>query len=429
MPTTSARSPRPLPCARWWNWRRTVFLLPRCNRVFPRDFGKARPCLNAHIGKCMAVCSGKISCQAYNEAVQGALHMIRYGKKDIVKTAARKMEAASDRLDFETAALLRDQIQAIERVAAGQKVVMDAATEMDVIALAGTTRAVCAAVLRYREGRLTDKREFVFHDTTDIEAVREAFLPQYYLDGETVPKVIAVDALPARRRRAERGAEPGARGARWNCMCRSAATWPSSSRWPTPTPSSASAARAAATRGRKNCSRSRPASGAQSPAACDRKLRYLQLGRWLQRLRHGRVQGRQALPRRVPPLPDENGPPAPTTMPRWPKRSPAARPSTRPRAAAKSPTARRTSSPPCPTCCSSTAAAGRWGRSRPRCAARRWNMCRRSAWSRTTRHRTRAIVDDAGGEIAINRTATFSPLSPTSRTKPTATPTTTANAP
>ena len=73
---------------------------------------------------------------------------------------------------------------------------MDADTEMDIIALAGTTRAVCAAVLRYRDGRLTDKREFMFHDTTDIDAVREEFLPQYYLNGETVPKTIAVDALP-----------------------------------------------------------------------------------------------------------------------------------------------------------------------------------------------------------------------------------------
>ena len=172
------------------------FLLPRCNKEFPRDIGKGRPCLNAHIGKCMAVCSGKITCEAYNEAVQGALRMIRYGKKDIVKQLKEKMQAASDRLDFETAALLRDQIAAIDRVAAGQKVVMDAGTEMDVIALAGTTRAVCAAVLRYRDGRLTDKREFVFHDTTDIEAVREEFLPRYYLDGETIPKTIAVDTLP-----------------------------------------------------------------------------------------------------------------------------------------------------------------------------------------------------------------------------------------
>ena len=172
------------------------FLLPRCHKEFPRDFGKGRPCLNAHIGKCMAVCSGKISCQAYNEAVQGALQMIRHGKKDILHQLREKMQAAAERLDFENAALLRDQIAAIERVAAGQKVVMQTDTEMDVVALAGTSRSVCAAILRYRDGRLADKREFLFRDTADIAAVREEFLPQYYLGGERVPKVIAVDALP-----------------------------------------------------------------------------------------------------------------------------------------------------------------------------------------------------------------------------------------
>ena len=144
----------------------------------------------------MAVCTGKISCEAYNEAVQGALQMIRTGKKDILRQLREKMLAASERLDFENAALLRDQIAAIERVAAGQKVVREGGGEMDIIALAGTSRAVCAAVLRYREGLLTDKREFVFHDTADITAVREEFLPRYYQDGEEIPKTIAVDALP-----------------------------------------------------------------------------------------------------------------------------------------------------------------------------------------------------------------------------------------
>ena len=73
---------------------------------------------------------------------------------------------------------------------------MDPDVEMDVVALAGTPGSVCAAVLRFREGRLTDKREFLFHDTTDIPAVREEFLPRYYLDDEQIPKVIAVDELP-----------------------------------------------------------------------------------------------------------------------------------------------------------------------------------------------------------------------------------------
>ena len=173
-----------------------AFLLPRCSKRFPQEIGKGRPCLNAHIGKCMAVCSGKISCEAYNQAVKNAVHLIRYGKKDILKTLNERMQEASDRLEFETAALLRDQINAITKLTAGQKVVIDPDVEMDVVALAGTPDSVCAAVLRFREGRLTDKREFLFHDTSDIDAVREEFLPRYYLDDEQIPKIIAVDELP-----------------------------------------------------------------------------------------------------------------------------------------------------------------------------------------------------------------------------------------
>ena len=89
-----------------------------------------------------------------------------------------------------------DVINAITKVTAGQKVVVDPEVEMDVVALAGTPSSVCAAVLRFREGRLTDKREFLFHDTADIAAVREEFLPRYYLDDEQIPKIIAVDELP-----------------------------------------------------------------------------------------------------------------------------------------------------------------------------------------------------------------------------------------
>ncbi len=173
-----------------------AFLLPRCSLRFPQEIGRHRPCLNAHIGKCMAVCSGHISCEEYNRAVKGAERLIRYGKKDILKGLNSRMQGAADRLEFETAALLRDQIAAITKVTEGQKVVVDESLEMDVVALAATPDSVCAAVLRYRTGRLTDKREFVFHDRSDPDGLREEFLARYYLDNEEIPRIIAVDALP-----------------------------------------------------------------------------------------------------------------------------------------------------------------------------------------------------------------------------------------
>ncbi len=173
-----------------------AFLLPRCNRRFPQDIGKGRPCLNAHIGKCMALCSGKISRENYQQAVQGAVQMIRHGKKDIVKTLEERMLAASERLDFEQAALLRDQIAAIRRVSEGQKVVVDERVQMDVIAFAASGQNSCAAILRYRRGRLADKKEFYFKGTADLDQLREEFLPRYYLDGEDIPRTIAIDVLP-----------------------------------------------------------------------------------------------------------------------------------------------------------------------------------------------------------------------------------------
>lgn len=175
-----------------------VFRLPRCTRRFPQDIGKGRPCLNAHIGKCMAVCSGKIRNEDYREAVESALHMIRHGQADIMKTLKARMEDAAERLDFERAALIRDQLAAIEKVSRGQKVVRSEVAEQDVIAFAGSANAVCAAILRFREGRLADKREFLFQDTQDIAALRDEFLPRYYLeDTEFIPKSIAVDEAPA----------------------------------------------------------------------------------------------------------------------------------------------------------------------------------------------------------------------------------------
>ena len=98
--------------------------------------------------------------------MRNAARLVRYGKKEILKTLNERMQEAAERLEFETAALLRDQIAAITKLSAGQKVVVDPDVEMDVVALAGTPSSVCAAVLRFREGRLTDKREFLFQKIT-----------------------------------------------------------------------------------------------------------------------------------------------------------------------------------------------------------------------------------------------------------------------
>ncbi len=175
------------------------FLLPRCTRRFPEDFGKNRPCLYHHIGKCMGTCSGKISQRDYAEAVDGALQLIEKGRDELTGLLEARMQEASEGLDFERAALLRDQIAAIRKVNDGQTVVKQGDKDQDVIAFAKSAGAACAAILRFRDGRLCDKREFVFPGAGALDELREEFLPEYYVGSEGVeceeiPPIIAVDA-------------------------------------------------------------------------------------------------------------------------------------------------------------------------------------------------------------------------------------------
>ncbi len=173
----------------------TAFKLPTCNKVFPRDFGKERPCLNFHIGRCMALCSGKISREDYNETVNNAVTLLSKGTKTIVDKLREDMATASDSLEYEKAARIRDSINAILKQDDGQKIIKNTAdNEMDVFAFAGNEKNVCAVVLKFREGKLCDKDEKVLYDTSSIEDAREEFLTHYYIYSKDIPKKVLVDS-------------------------------------------------------------------------------------------------------------------------------------------------------------------------------------------------------------------------------------------
>ena len=99
-----------------------IFGLPTCNRKFPEDFKKARPCLNYHIKQCMGVCRGRISEEEYAQTFKEALAYIKKGGGSLLERLTRQMEEAAEALDFERAAKLRDRTQAIRRIADAQRV-------------------------------------------------------------------------------------------------------------------------------------------------------------------------------------------------------------------------------------------------------------------------------------------------------------------
>lgn len=171
-----------------------VFMLPTCRRVFPRDFGKERPCLNFQIKRCIGLCRGCFSKDDYRAIINDAVEYIKSGSTASVESLTAQMEQAAESLEFERAAMLRDRITAISRAAETQKVFATDVPDCDVIALARNGALSCIAVLNYREGKLTDKSDFMLGETEDDTVTREDFLTQYYAYGGKIPKEIYIDA-------------------------------------------------------------------------------------------------------------------------------------------------------------------------------------------------------------------------------------------
>lgn len=169
-----------------------IFMLPTCNRKFPQDFGKGRPCLNYHIKLCTAPCTGKVKFADYNESVEQALAFLKGGSSNSVKDLTKKMEEAAENLEFERAARIRDKISAIKKMGDKQKVVANKVLDEDVIASFSDGHKTCFQVFRFEGGRLFDRESFVF-DSGDSESETEEFILRYYTIRGDVPKNIAID--------------------------------------------------------------------------------------------------------------------------------------------------------------------------------------------------------------------------------------------
>lgn len=173
-----------------------IFRLPQCNKVFPRDFGKNRPCLNFFIGQCSGVCSGKVPFSQYNEAVEDALAFIKEGGTAALADLQKRMEDAAENLEFEKAARLRDRIAAIKRLGGKQKVMSADVREQDVFALvtgAASSGKACLSVLRFADGRLYDSENFITDVPEDTAETLAELIRSFYMIRDFVPRRVSVD--------------------------------------------------------------------------------------------------------------------------------------------------------------------------------------------------------------------------------------------
>ncbi len=171
-----------------------IFKLPSCGKVFPKDINKkARPCLNYYIKNCNAPCTGNVTREIHNSAVDNAVKFITGGNDTLLRELKQQMEEAAENLEFEKAASLRDSIQAIEKTAKKQNVVSLKTKEQDVFAVCESLGKICLCVLRFSDGRLYDSEYFFSNAIEELPAIRQKLLIDYYSMRRNIPPSIALD--------------------------------------------------------------------------------------------------------------------------------------------------------------------------------------------------------------------------------------------
>jgi excinuclease ABC subunit C len=171
-----------------------IFRLRTCTLDIKNPPVRQRPCLDHYIGLCDAPCVGAISQEDYGKLVTEAALFLRGRHKDLIEGLQQQMEKASERLEFERAARLRDQIRALEQLFAGQRELSPRPAERDLIGYALEEGTACIQVFFVRRGKLVGREGFfveVPEQTTGTELLT-AFVKQYYEKTDQIPKEILV---------------------------------------------------------------------------------------------------------------------------------------------------------------------------------------------------------------------------------------------
>ncbi len=171
-----------------------VFPIRNCKKDLSQIPLKERPCLNYHIERCFAPCQGFIQEEDYDEMIKNIIMFLEGKQETLVKKLKDKMQNAADKLDFEKAAVLRNQIAALEKVLEKQKIVSTDMVDQDIIAMARDIETVCIQVFFIREGKLVEREPFILHNTDDVERreILTAFVKQFYNNAHFIPKEIII---------------------------------------------------------------------------------------------------------------------------------------------------------------------------------------------------------------------------------------------
>ncbi len=173
-----------------WKLLHRAFALRRCTDRAMKN--RVRPCLYHFMGQCPAPCMGLVTPQEYNVNVRQVCDLLEGRSAELLHHLRTGMEAAAEALEFERAALLRDQIRAVERTVERQAAVLPGGGDMDALGLAPGERGLALALVFVRNGAVTDGRAFYWPGLSfeDAPELLWSFLAQYYSQVTPPPRVL-----------------------------------------------------------------------------------------------------------------------------------------------------------------------------------------------------------------------------------------------
>ncbi len=171
-----------------------MFPIRNCNKNLEKSKKIERPCLNYHIGKCMAPCQGNVDRNEYMEAVKSVCMVLDGKQEEIVADLEKKMHNAAENLDFERAADIRDNINSLRKIGEKQKIITASMEDKDIIAFARENEDACVQIFFIRGGKLIGREHFFLTDSAyeDADEILGGFLKQFYNDEVFIPKEIVL---------------------------------------------------------------------------------------------------------------------------------------------------------------------------------------------------------------------------------------------
>ena len=161
----------------------------------------ARPCLDYYIKRCIAPCTAFCTKEEYDEVIAQVLLFLEGKSDDVLRRLRHQMEDAAEKMEFERAAMLRDQLRSIERTVERQMVSTTKKEDLDVFGVARNGDQACIQVFFIRGTQMIGRDTFVVEGVTDEPdtAVLCNFLLQYYESAQYIPKLVAVPVEPDER--------------------------------------------------------------------------------------------------------------------------------------------------------------------------------------------------------------------------------------